>query len=71
MKYLKDEIATLQKSMDKLKEQAAASEERIQRLKKELGFTYPAEPFISLNNNTTDYYMPVPILRSSISRFSV
>ena len=39
MRYLQDEIATLQKSMNKLKEQTAASEERIQRLKKELGFT--------------------------------
>ncbi len=39
MRYLRGEIATLQKSMNKLKEQTAASEERIQRLKRELGFT--------------------------------
>ncbi len=38
MRYLQDEITTLQKSIDKLKEQTAASEERIQRLKKELRF---------------------------------
>jgi hypothetical protein len=39
MRYLRGEITTLQKSMDKLKEQTAAREERIQRLKRELGFT--------------------------------
>ncbi len=38
---------------------------------KELGITDPAEPFILLNINITDYYSPVPTLRSSISRFSV
>ncbi len=57
--------------MEKLKAEAAASEKRIQRLRKELGITDPAEPFISLNINITDYYSPVPTLRSSISRFSV
>ena len=41
VKYLRDEITTLQNSIDKLKQKAAASEERIQRIKKELGFTYP------------------------------
>ena len=41
VKYLQAEIDTLQNSIDKLKHKATASEERIQRLKKELGFTYP------------------------------
>lgn len=38
MRYLQDVILTLQKSINKLKQKAAASEERIQRLKKELDF---------------------------------
>ncbi len=71
VKYLRDEIAASERLMERLKVEAAASEKRIQRLKKELGITDPAEPFISLNINTTDYYMPVPTLRSSISWFSV
>ena len=37
--YLEAEITTLQNSIDKLKQKAAASEGRIQRLKRELGFT--------------------------------
>ncbi len=39
VKYLRDEITTLQRSMDKLKAKAAAREGRIQRLKRELGIT--------------------------------
>jgi bacterioferritin (cytochrome b1) len=37
-RYLQEVIATLQKSVYKLKEQTATSEEHIQRLKKELDF---------------------------------
>ncbi len=37
VKYLRDEITTLQRSMDKLKAKAAAREKRIQGLKRELG----------------------------------
>ncbi len=71
IRHLEAEIADMQKDIDKQKQKAVAAEKRIQRLKKELGITDPAEPFISLNINTTDYYMPVPTLRSSISWFSV
>jgi len=39
VKYLEAEIATLQNSIDKLKQKATAREGRIQRLKRELGFT--------------------------------
>ncbi len=39
VKYLRDEIATLQNFMDKLKEEAAVTEESIQRLKRELDIT--------------------------------
>ena len=38
--HLYDEIAALQRSMDNLKKGAAASERRIQRLKKELGISH-------------------------------
>ncbi len=41
VKYLEAEIDTLQNSIDKLKQNAAAREGRIQRLKRELGFTDP------------------------------
>ncbi len=44
VKYLRGEIDTLQNSIDKLKQKAAAREGRIQRLKEELGFTYPSKP---------------------------
>jgi len=37
IKHLDAEIAELQKSMEKTKKEAAASERRIQKLKKELG----------------------------------
>jgi len=37
VKYLQAEIDTLQNSIDKLKQKATASEERIRRLKRELG----------------------------------
>jgi len=36
VKYLRDEITTLQRSMDKLKAKAAAREKLIERLKKEV-----------------------------------
>jgi len=39
IRHLEAEIADMQKEIDRQKEKAAASEERIQRLKKELGFT--------------------------------
>ena len=39
VKYLEAEISTLQNSIDKLKQKAAAREGRIQGLKRELGFT--------------------------------
>ncbi len=39
VEYLEAKITTLQNSIDKLKQEAAAREERIQRLKRELGFT--------------------------------
>jgi len=41
VKYLEAEIATLQNSINRQKQKAVAAEERFQRLKKELGFTYP------------------------------
>ena len=65
MKYLRNEIG----ASERLKVEAADSEKRLQRLKKELGITDPAEPFIWLN--ITDYYSPVPTLRSNTSRFFV
>ncbi len=37
VKYLRDEITILQRSMDKLKAKATAREKRIQGLKRELG----------------------------------
>ncbi len=40
IQHLYDEIAALQRSMDNLKKGAAASERRIQRLKKELGISH-------------------------------
>jgi len=40
IRRLEAEIAAMQESIDRQKQMAAASEERIQRLKKELGFTY-------------------------------
>ncbi len=40
VKYLRDEITTLQRSMDKLKAKAAARERRIERLKKEVRACY-------------------------------
>ncbi len=39
IKHLEAEIADMQKEIDKLKQKAAAREERIQRQKKELGFS--------------------------------
>ncbi len=39
IRRMEAEIAAMQKEIDRQKEKAAASEERIQRLKKELGFT--------------------------------
>ncbi len=40
IQHLYDEIAALHRSMDNLKKGAAASERRIQRLKKELGISH-------------------------------
>ncbi len=40
IQHLYDEISALQRSMDNLKKGAAASERRIQRLKKELGISH-------------------------------
>jgi len=39
IRRMEAEIAAMQKEIDRQKQKAAASEERIQRLKKELGFT--------------------------------
>ncbi len=39
VKFLEAEITTLQNSIDRLKQKAAAREGRIQRLKSEMGFT--------------------------------
>ncbi len=71
IRHLEAEIDDKQKEIDRQKLVAVAAEERFQRTKKWLGITDPAEPFISLNINTTDHYLPVPTLRSSISFFSV
>jgi len=71
IRHLEAEIDDKQKEIDRQKLVAVAAEERFQRTKKWLGITDPAEPFISLNINTTDHYLPVPTLRSSISWFSV
>ncbi len=39
IRRMEAEIAAMQKEIDRQKQKAVASEERIQRLKKELGFT--------------------------------
>ncbi len=44
VRHLEAEIAALQTSMEKLKEEAAAREGRIEGLKRELGITDVAEP---------------------------
>ena len=41
IKHLNAEIAELQKEMEKTENEVALSEERIQRLKKEMGITEP------------------------------
>ncbi len=59
MKYLRNEIGASERLMERLKVEAADSEKRIQKLKKELGITDPAEPFIWLNitNSTRPYQL--------------